>query len=386
MSAPLRLVQVGAGAMGRAWLDAIARSNDAELVGLVDLDPSVAEAALAARGIEVPIAADAVELARRTGADAVVNVTVPSAHLPVNLAALDAGFAVLCEKPVTPTVRDALILTAAAEVTGTLLMVSQSRRYYAALATLRARAAELGTIGLLSTEFMRAPRFGGFREEMDHPLLVDMAIHGFDVARYLLGSAPVSVSCQSFNPLWSWFRGDAAATALFEFEEGVRFQYVGSWVAPGLETSWNGSWRIGGSDGTATWDGEDEVVVQSGSRGPERLVVAPAAAESIDGSLADFAHVVRSGGSPASGEIHDNVLTLAMVEAAVRSTASGTRVEIARLVDEAWQEALAARLAEDHRAAMRGWGSAAEHLGLVRPSRADLPGVQPERTPEATSV
>jgi len=94
MTGPLRLVQVGAGVMGRAWVNAITRSADAELVGLVDLVPAVAEAALAETGLTVPIGSDAVALARRTDAEAVVDVTVPSAHLPVNLAALDAGLAV----------------------------------------------------------------------------------------------------------------------------------------------------------------------------------------------------------------------------------------------------------------------------------------------------
>ena len=376
MSRPLRLVQVGAGAMGRAWLDAIGRSPDTELVGLVDLDAAVARSALAERGIDVPVGADAVEVARLTGAGAVVDVTVPQAHLPVNLAALRSGLPVLCEKPVTPTVRDALVLIAAAEVSGRLLMVSQSRRYYAALATLRERLAGIGPVGLVTTEFMRAPHFGGFREEMDHPLLVDMAIHGFDVARYLLGTAPVAVSCWSFNPAWSWFRGDAAATAVFEFEHGVRFQYVGSWVAAGLETSWNGTWRIGGETGTATWDGEGEVVVQRAAGEPERTLVPPGPAESIDGSLADFVAAVRSGGSPSSGEIHENVLTLAMVEAAVRSADTGERVEIAALLDEACREALDGPLDEDHRAAMKGWGSASHHLGLgatVQPADRDQP-------------
>ena len=363
MSEPLRLVQVGAGLMGRAWLDAITRSADAELVGLVDLDAATAEAALAQNGSAVPIGADAVELARRTGAEAIVDVTVPSAHLSVNLAALRAGLAVLCEKPVTPTVRDALILTAAAEVSGKLLMVSQSRRYYAALAALRDRASELGEIGLLSTEFMKAPHFGGFREEMDQPLLVDMAIHSFDVARYLLGSTPVAVSCRSFNPSWSWFRGDAAASAMFEFENGARYQYFGSWVAPGLETSWNGSWRIGGSNGTATWDGEAEVAVQSGEQPSGRTVVPPGPAESIDGSLADFVRAIRSGGSPSSGEIHDNIFTLVMVEAAVRSASTGERVEIGPLIDASWHEALREDLAADHRATLEAWGSASSHLG-----------------------
>lgn len=364
MSDPLRLVQVGAGLMGRAWLDAITRSADAELVGLVELDRAVAEAAVAQQGIEVPIGTDAVELARRTGAEAVVDVTVPVAHLPVNLAALEAGLPVLCEKPITPTVRDALVLVAAAELSGKLLMVSQSRRYYAALATLRERAAGLGTVGLVSTEFMKAPHFGGFREEMEHPLLVDMAIHSFDVARYLLGTAPMRVSCRSFNPSWSWFRGDAAASALFEFDDGARFQYFGSWVAPGLETSWNGSWRIGGSDGTATWDGEREVVVQSGQQEPERVVVTPGPAESIDGSLADFVQAVRSRTEPSSGEIHENILTLAMVEAAVQSASTGEEIEIPRLIDGAWQEALRTDLGDDHRATLNAWGSASGHLGL----------------------
>jgi predicted dehydrogenase len=364
MSDPLRLVQVGAGLMGRAWLSAITRSADAELVGLVDLNPVAAETALAEQDVAVPIGADAVELARRTGAEAIVDVTVPNAHLAVNLAALDAGLAVLCEKPVTPTVRDALILAAAAEVTGKLLMVSQSRRYYAALAALRERASELGTIGVVNTEFMKAPHFGGFREEMDQPLLVDMAIHAFDVARYLLDGPPVGVSCRSFNPSWSWFRGDAAASALFEFDNGARYQYFGSWVAPGLETSWNGTWRVGGENGTATWDGEEELVVQVDPGAPERVVVPPGPAESIDGSLADFVRAIRSGGSPSSGEIHDNILTLAMVEAAVQSAATGDRVEIGRLVDAAWQEALRTDLRADHRAALEGWGSGSAHLAL----------------------
>ena len=46
---------------------------------------------------------------------------------------------------------------------------------------------------------------------MAYPLLKDMAIHQFDLARDLIGSEPVSISCESFNPGWSWYAGDAAA-------------------------------------------------------------------------------------------------------------------------------------------------------------------------------
>ncbi|RIX26653.1 gfo/Idh/MocA family oxidoreductase [Amnibacterium setariae] len=347
--------------MGRAWIRAIDRADDAELVGLVDLDPRAVEAALAARGPSVASGTDAVALARAEGADGIVDVTVPVAHLPVNLAALDAGYPVLCEKPVTPTVRDALILVAASETTGRLLMVSQSRRYYAALDELRRRAADLGGAELLSTEFLKAPHFGGFREEMDHPLLVDMAIHSFDVARAVLDRVPLTVDCRSFNPSWSWFRGDAAAEALFEFEGGARFQYFGSWVAPGLETSWNGSWRAGTARGTVTWDGESAVEVQEGDGPVERLDVVPAPHESIEGSLAEFLAAVRSGASP-SGEIHANVWTLAMVEAAVRSAETRTTVDIPALIDDARDQALATDIRDDLRTVLASWSSPHERL------------------------
>ena len=44
---PLRVVQIGAGEMGRAWLQALGRNDDVVLVGLVDLNRQAADALLA---------------------------------------------------------------------------------------------------------------------------------------------------------------------------------------------------------------------------------------------------------------------------------------------------------------------------------------------------
>ncbi len=104
-------------------------------------------------------------------------------------------------------------MVAASEISGKLLMVSQSRRYFRAGDAFGRQIAELGAVGSLSCEFFKAPHFGGFREQMAEPLLIDMAIHQFDLARKLIGSAPVSVYCESYNPEWSWFDGNAAANA-----------------------------------------------------------------------------------------------------------------------------------------------------------------------------
>lgn len=325
---PLRILQVGAGAMGRAWLHTVAASPDAELVGLVDLDlelaQRVAEEELAA---VVPVARSLTELVTATGAQAVLNVTVPEAHNAVNEEALRAGLPVLCEKPIAPTVADAQHIAGVAAETGQLLMISQSRRYLNQFAALRTAVGELGRIASVSCEFAKAPHFGGFREEMAHPLLVDMAIHQFDAARALLGSDPVSVYCESYNPGWSWYAGDAAATAVFEFAGGTRFVFHGSWCAPGQETSWNSRWRVSGEHGTATWDGDTAPQVGD----PVRPVPVGDEPEQTAGSLAEFVRCVRTGATPQSAAAA-NIPSLAMVEAAVRSATERRRVELAEVL------------------------------------------------------
>jgi predicted dehydrogenase len=377
-SAPVRVVQVGAGGMGRAWLRLLGESADVELAGVVDLNPQAARDALTDLGLGgVPVGTSLTELAGAVGAQAVVNVTVPAAHHPVNVEAHFLGLPVLCEKPAAATVAEALSLAAVAEATGQLLMISQSRRYFRTLAAFKRQADRLGEIGLMTCDFFKAPHFGGFREEMEHVLLVDMAIHAFDAARYLLGQNPVSVYCEEFNPGWSWYAGDAAATAVFEMDGGTRFVYTGSWCADGLETSWNGSWRINGANGTAAWDGAAVPVAEYGagagtvaddggrpgsaSSSPDSLVAEGGTPEEIAGALAEFVRSLRTGEVP-SGEIHANVLSLAMVEAAVRSSQTGQKVLIRDVLDDAHRQALAVEQVPAAREVLASWASPLEAL------------------------
>ncbi|MFE6971949.1 Gfo/Idh/MocA family protein [Isoptericola sp. NPDC057653] len=357
--------------MGRAWLTAVGAEPGAELAGVVDLDVDAARRALADAGLAgVPVGTDAVDLARATGARAVVDVTVPAAHHPVTTAALFAGLPVLGEKPAAATVAETLSLVAAAEVTGQLFMVSQSRRYNPQLAAFRRQAGTLGRPGLLTTEFFRAPRFGGFREEMAHPLLVDMAIHPFDTARYLLDAEPVSVYCESFNPPWSWYSGDAAASAVFEMTGGVRYAYTGSWCSPGRETSWNGAWRLSGEHGTASWDGDHDPEVErapapAGEEARGGAAGGESTGEGIAGALTAFLAALDGGPVP-RGEVHENVLSLAMVEAAVASATSGERVLVDDVLERAHAEALATEAREDVRARLASWTSVRAALGTER--------------------
>jgi predicted dehydrogenase len=358
----IKIIQVGAGAMGRLWLDVLAGSADVELVGLVDIDLSAAQRSAAGAGLpNVALARSLPELLDRVAADAVLNVTVPEAHAEVSITALLHGLAVLCEKPLADTLAAALSMIAAAEVGGRLLMVSQSRRYWRNLDALRSQITRLGRLGLVQCSFFKAPHFGGFREVMAYPLLKDMAIHQFDLARDLIGSEPAAVYCESFNPSGSWYAGDAAANVAVDFADGTRFVFTGSWCSPGLETSWNGSWRISAAGGTALWDGDYVPVAQTadGQQIPAEPGTEP---EQIAGSLAEFVTALRTGAAP-SGEAHSNVMSLAMVEGAIQSAQTRRRVVLGDLLDDAYRQALVAEQRPELAAALASWPSLHEVIG-----------------------
>lgn len=329
---------VGAGGMGRSWGQNLHDCDEVEIAGWVDIRPDAAGDAATALGLaDVYIGSDLSAAMAETRPDFVVDVTVPEAHHDVTLAALAAGLPVLGEKPMATSMDQARAMVAAAEQAGTLYMVSQSRRYNAGLRALHGLIAErTGPLGILNSDFYIGAHFGGFRDEMASPLVLDMAIHTFDAARYLSGADPIAVYCEEFNPSWSWYRGNACATAIFEMTDGLRYTYRGSWCGEGRHTSWEGEWRAVGPQGTATWDGEgapkaETVVAHDGfmsTMESRQGSVEEDMPNGIAGSLRDFVRALRTGSTP-MGECHDNIKSLAMVFAAIESAATGRRVPVA---------------------------------------------------------
>ncbi|MGP5838930.1 Gfo/Idh/MocA family protein, partial [Brachybacterium alimentarium] len=334
------VVVVGAGGMGKAWISTVLRSDTARLVGVVDVidgaaAKAVAEVVPTTEQAGIATGTDTLDVAQRAQAEAVIDVTIPAAHHPVTADALHAGLPVLGEKPCAATLAEAVSLAGHAEATGKLFTVSQSRRHNPHLHEARRLADSLGGAGIVNTRFSKAPRFGGFREEMAHPLIIDMAIHAFDAGRVLIDGTPVSVTATSYNPSWSWYAGDAAATVVITYDSGAVHTFSGSWCSPGVETSWNGEWTLSCGGGSVAWDGETPPTACPAD-GEQIVGRAPAADArwELDASLAEFCAALRGGPTPAS-EVHGNVWTQAIVEAAVRSADSGQRVQLADLLDEA---------------------------------------------------
>lgn len=337
----LTAVLVGCGAMSGRWLEAIAKIGDLRLVGLVDVDADRAKARAAEFGLsDIAVGADFAAMLAATRPDIVFDVVPPQARREVAIAALDASCHVLSEKPLAISMDDARAILAAARRNQRVHAVIQNRRYLANVRRLKrfldSRA--LGGLTSLHADFFLAPHFGGFRETMDHVLLLDMAIHTFDVARYLAGRRPRSVYCQEWEPTNSWYRSGSSAAALFAFEDGVVFDYRGSWCANGLRTSWESRWRLVCERGAVAWDGFDDLSAEraTGARDGLFEVVEPVAIPPLDpadrigghlGVIEDFVAAVLGGGQP---ETHgaDNVNSLAMALAAVESAESGRPVAI----------------------------------------------------------
>ena len=330
--------------MSRGWLKAIAETPSLKdriaIVGLVDLDRDAADRLATEFGLtRAATSANLEEVLAGTRPELLLDVVVPGARRDVVATGLRHGCHVLSEKPMATSLADGRELVALAEKAGRIHAVVQNRRFNDGVRRIRAtiESGALGTLNALHCDFFVGAHFGGFREQMEHVLLVDMAIHTLDAARFIAGKRPLAVYCHESNPPSSWYAHGSVANAIFEFSDDVVFTYRGSWSAEGANTSWDSSWRIVGSKGTLLWDGEQEfsAKVVAGSDGffrpldPLPIPPAPVDAETRGHAsvILNFIDSLEAGRQPETVST-DNLNSLAMVFAAIESARTRQRIQI----------------------------------------------------------
>jgi predicted dehydrogenase len=336
----LRAVLAGCGAMSAGWIEAGAKIPGLAIIGFADLDLGRAQAAADQQGHPARADRDIAVLIDELHPDMVFDVAVPTARHALVTLALSRGCHVLTEKPMAETMDQARDLVAKAAAASRIHAVIQNRRYLAPLRRIRRLLASgaLGRVTSLHCDFFLAPHFGGFREAMDHVLLLDMAIHTFDAARCVSGLDATAVYCREWNPPDSWYAQGSSAAAVFEMTDGIIFTYRGSWCARGLGTSWESAWRIVCERGTLVWNGHDSIHAEIANAPRGRLfdtdypveVPPPNPDDRVGGHLGvleDFVAAVQ-GGPPPETQGADNIKSLAMVMAAIHSAETGTRVLI----------------------------------------------------------
>lgn len=339
-----RAVLAGCGSMARGWVKALreqpALIGRVDLVGLVDVHLPAAEALRDAFDLtDVTLGTDLAAVLAATKPDLLFDVVIPAVRQQVVSTGLRMGVHVLSEKPMATSMADAQALVALSGQTARTHAVMQNRRYNPGIRRIRRLidSGALGTLTAIHADFFVGAHFGGFREQMQNVLLVDMAIHTFDAARFMSGKTPLAVYAHETNPQGSWNTHGAAANAIFEMSDGVTFTYRGSWVAEGANTSWDASWRIIGTKGTLLWDGADQfdAHIVAGDQGFFRpldpLDVPPPAdiGETLGhASVIDAFLTALDANQTPETVGHDNVKSLAMVFGAIDSAATRTRTQI----------------------------------------------------------
>ncbi len=188
----VRIGLIGAGRMGEVFAHHLAFSiSEADFVAVADVHPGVAERVAARYGAE-RYYDDYAKLLAQEDIDAVVIVTPTNTHERVIIDAANAGKHIFSEKPLALTLHGCDAAIAAVEAAGVKLQVGFMRRYDPAHMAAKQKIDE----GLIGTPVMfksvgRDPRRTSLefaKRENSGGLIMDMGIHDFDLARWLMGS------------------------------------------------------------------------------------------------------------------------------------------------------------------------------------------------------
>lgn len=189
----LKVGLLGAGRIAGVHATAITSNPGSTLVAVSDYIPKNAEKLAAQYGCE---AHSTEEIIADPTIDAVLIATSTDTHSDLIEAATTAGKAVLCEKPVDLSLERARACQTIAAKNGKPVMIGFNRRFDPNFGALKASldAGEIGKAELLSiTSFDPAPPPVAYIK-VSGGIFRDMMIHDFDMANFIMGAAPVSVS------------------------------------------------------------------------------------------------------------------------------------------------------------------------------------------------
>jgi myo-inositol 2-dehydrogenase/D-chiro-inositol 1-dehydrogenase len=180
---------IGAGRIGRVHAETLAfRLPEAQIAAITDVNLEAARG-LAARCSIPRVAASAAEIFADDTIDAVLICTSTDTHADLIVQAAKAGKHIFCEKPVSLSLEKIDSSLAAVDKAGVKLQVGFNRRFDSNFIRVRqaVAAGEIGAPNLLHivSRDPAPPPLTYLRPSGG--LFLDMMIHDFDMARYLLG-------------------------------------------------------------------------------------------------------------------------------------------------------------------------------------------------------
>jgi len=235
-----RLGFLGLGWIGRHRMEALVATGQAEIVALADSDPAMLAALETAPGAQRGGTLDDVLAARPDG----VVIATPSAlHAAQTVAALQAGAAVFCQKPLGRDAAETREAVDAARRADRLLATDLSYRHTAALRAVEAelRGGGLGEILAVDLTFHNAygPDKPWFRDRAlsGGGCLIDLGVHLVDLALWLLDWPGIACRTAHLRAGGQRLTPDGAevedfAMATLETDSGLPVRLACSWNLP----------------------------------------------------------------------------------------------------------------------------------------------------------
>ena len=231
---------IGCGMMGREHMQNLAIVPGAELVAIADPDEgsrSAAQALAMQLGQVIAAYDDAAKMMAEAEPDAVIIASPNFTHFDVVKPVMATGAAILLEKPMCTTVKDAKALADAARDYPSLFWVGLEYRYMPPVTSFieRVHAGEAGDIKMLAIREHRFPflvKIGDWNRFNRNTggTLVEKCCHFFDLMRHILRDEPVRVfasGAQDVNHLDERYDGETPdildnAFVIVDFAGGAR--------------------------------------------------------------------------------------------------------------------------------------------------------------------
>ena len=300
--------------------------------------------------------------ARRPAAERIEFITIVTPnhlHAPISIEALKYGFAVLCEKPLAMNLAEARAMAKVARDTGLPFALTYTYLGYPLVREARALVAEgaIGEIVRVDVSYTQGWLARSIENEGDRQAawrtdpaqsgvggaIGDIGVHAQNLAEYVSGQQITKV-CADLRSSRPSRQLDDDASMMLHFDNGARGTLVASQICSGDENRLVLS--VHGSEGSLRWEQEHPTVLwHCPADAPARRITAnsalltcPEARAMVrlpgghpEGYIEAFSNIYRAfaeslrGKAQVPATIEDGVRSLAFVEAAIASSAAGSK-------------------------------------------------------------
>lgn len=241
--------------------------------------------------------------------------------------ALEAGLHVYVAKPMTYDLDEAFSLVTLAEAKGLTLVVDHQQRHLETEQALRRMVAEgaYGPLGHVAFTIHRyRPEMAAFTG--DNPFIWEQGVHSFDSLISILGAPGAYVQAFQHAPPWSVYNGPTTSMGVIEFQGGAVCSYLGTFESLNHVMEIRLDFQEAAVRAVAqnSWSKRLEIA-RPGADFEDLGIVDGSTVTHAERFNIDALYQGATRGGRVANDGRENLQTLAIIDAFIRSAASGRR-------------------------------------------------------------